>query len=154
GMIITQLHIPPESSMLMMQFLPVIAIATIGFIVFERKEKLQKLNLWQATHYVATLSIGIFIVEFLAFFVHALASIFIAADSLTPEVEYWLIIATIYSGVGGVILGTVYYYSERIDRWIFSRVNPKYAMLVAASFVIIVASLSLWMNPQIHEFIL
>lgn len=153
GIVITQWYIPPESSMMMMDYLPVIAAATIGFIALEEREKLRKLNWRQGIFWIATLSVGVFTVEFLAFFVHALASLFIAEGKLTHEAEFWVTIATIFTGLGGVILGVLYFFSERIDRWIFSKVNEKYARLATAGFVIILCGLSLWMNPQTQNFL-
>lgn len=153
GMIITQLYVRPESSMMMMDYLPIIAVATVGFIAFEEREKLRKLNWKQGILWITILSVGVFTVEFLAFFVHSLASLFIAEGKLTHEAEFWVIVATVFTGLGGIILGTIYFFSERIDRWIFSKVNEKYARLATAGFVIVVCGFSLWMNPQTQSFL-
>ena len=148
GMVVPQLHIPADSAMMMMNYLPVFAAAAIGLIAFEKREKLKTMPKLHALHYVSTLSIGVFTIEF----VHVLGAIFYEAGTMTPELKFWLWATTIYTGFGSILLVIIYFYSEKIDRYIFSKINPKLAMLSVGVFAISTAVYSLWINPQFHEF--
>ena len=144
------LHMPWQSSTLIFNFLPIFVLSNVGYIVFIEYNKLKQKGKRWFIHWISMITIGIFGVEFIGIFTHTMISIY---EGRPPaDAQYWNIVATIFTGLGGVILEINYFFSERVDRWIFNKVNPKYAVLGAAGFTIIIASLSLWMNPQFHNF--
>lgn len=150
SLIIDNLHLPWQSSVLIFNFLPILVLANVGYIAFlERHKQKEKGRKW-FIHWLMLISIGIFTVEFIGLFAHTMISFY---EGHPPEnAKYWNVVATVFTGLGGVILEINYFFSEKIDKWIFNKVNPKYAILAVVGFTIIIASLSLSVNPQVQTF--
>jgi hypothetical protein len=101
-------------------------------------------------YWLMVITIGIFTVEFIGLFTHTMIGFY--EGHPTDDVKRQNYIATIFSGLGGIVLEINYFFGERIDKWIFSKVNPKYAILGAAGFTIVVGVISLIINPKVQGF--
>ena len=148
SLILPDVHMPWQSSTLIFNFLPVFVLANVGYVAFIERHKIEQKGKKWFIHWLALISLGIFTVEFIGLFAHTMISFY---EGHPPEnAQYWNIIATVFTGLGGIILEINYFFSERIDRWIFSKVNPKIAVLSAASFAILIGLLSLWRIFQLQ----
>ena len=148
SLFIPDLHLPWQSSTLIFNFLIVFVIANVGYIAFIEYHKLEQKGKKWFIHWLALISLGIFTVEFIGLFSHTMISFY--AGHPPANAQYWNVVATMFGGLGGIILEINYFFSEKIDKWIFSKINPKIAVLGASTFAILIGVLSLLQLSKFH----
>jgi len=146
SVIFPTIHMPWQSSNLIFNFLLALVLANVGYIAFLERDKLKQKGKAWFIHWLLLISIGIFTVEFIAFFAHTMIGFY---EGNPPEnAQFWNYIATVFAGLGGIVLEINYFFSEKVDRWIAKRVDYRKALLASAIFAIVIGILSLLMNPK------
>ena len=70
SLIVSDVHMPWQSSTLIFNFLFVLVLANVGYIAFIERHKIEQKGKKWFIHWLALISLGIFTVEFIGLFAH------------------------------------------------------------------------------------
>lgn len=130
----------------------VLIIANVAFVFVAKGEKIRSMSIINTIFWLISISVAILGIEIIALVAHALSGIAQEAKILTFNGKFWTVIATIFTGLGGLVHELSLFYGEKVDKIILSRINKKYVKILFIIFIVVIVILSYTINPLTKSF--